>query len=163
MKSMRVGMWFAWVVTMIALPAAAAEKPINLSLFTPVSLAKAEDAVTAFRLNFIYGKNTSVKVVDLGLVNHTTSGMSNGLEWGFVNFAEGEFSGLQLGAFNVDKGTGKGLLLGTVNYTANGGGLHLAFVNYAEKLQGVQIGAVNIIKQGGMFPVMVIANWSKKQ
>ena len=76
MKSMRVGMWFAWVVTMIALPAAAAEKPINLSLFTPVSLAKAEDAVTAFRLNFIYGKNTSVKVVDLGLVNHTTSGDS---------------------------------------------------------------------------------------
>jgi hypothetical protein len=164
MKSIRVGSWFALgLAVLAALPAAAAEKPINLSLFTPISLAKAEDAVTAFRFNLIYGRNTSVKVVDLGFVNHTTSGVSNGLEWGFANFAEGEFSGLQLGALNIDKGTGKGLLLGTINYTANGGGLHLAVINYAEKLQGVQIGVVNIIKQGGFLPVCVIANWSKKK
>ncbi len=164
MKSIRVGSWFVLGLAMLAaLPAAAAEKPINLSIFTPISLAKAEDAITAFRFNLIYGRNTSVKVVDLGLVNHTTSGMSNGLEWGFANFAEGEFSGVQLGALNYDKGTGKGLLLGAINYTGNGGGLHVAFINYAEKLQGVQIGAINFIKQGGMFPVMIIANWSKKQ
>jgi hypothetical protein len=164
MKPIRVGTWFALGLAMLAaLPAAAADKPINLSLFTPISLAKAEDAVTAFRFNLIYGRNTSVKVVDLGFVNHTTSGVSNGLQWGFANYAESEFSGLQIGALNIDKGIGKGLLLGTFNYTMNGGGLHLALINYAEKLQGVQIGAVNIIKQGGMFPVMVIANWSKKQ
>jgi hypothetical protein len=164
MKPIRVGTWFALGLAMLAaLPAAAADKPINLSLFTPISLAKAEDAVTAFRFNLIYGRNTSVKVVDLGFVNHTTSGVSNGLQWGFANYAESEFSGLQIGALNIDKGIGKGFLLGTFNYTMNGGGLHLALINYAEKLQGVQIGAVNIIKQGGMFPVMVIANWSKKQ
>ncbi|MCI0451343.1 MAG: hypothetical protein L0Z51_03000 [Candidatus Latescibacteria bacterium] len=46
----------------------AAEKPINLSLFTPVSIAKETDSVTAFRFNLLYGKNTSVEVVDLGLV-----------------------------------------------------------------------------------------------
>jgi len=29
-------------------------------------------------------------------------------------------------------------------------------------MHGLQIGAINIIKKGGVFPVMVIANWSKK-
>ena len=41
-------------------------------------------------------------------------------------------------------------------------GLQLAVVNYARKLDGVQIGVLNIIKEGGFFPVMVIANWTKK-
>jgi len=34
-------------------------------------------------------------------------------------------------------------------------------VNYAESLQGFQVGVLNIAKSGGMFPVMVIANWKK--
>ena len=150
-----------WLTMFAVLPAAAADKPINLSVFTPVSIAGPEDAVTAFRFNLIYGRNTSVKVVDLGLVNHTTSGLSNGLQWGGVNFTEGEFSGIQIATLNLNKGTAKGLQWGFINYAANAGGLQLALVNYAEKIQGVQVGAINIIKEGGMFPVMVIANWSK--
>jgi len=162
MKSLRAGSRFALMITMLAvLPVAAAEKPVNLSLFTPISIVKAEDAVSAFRFNLIYGRNTSVKVVDLGLVNHTTSGLSNGLAWGFANYTEGTFSGLQIAALNFNKGTAKGISLGTVNYAGAAGGLQLAFVNYAEKIQGVQIGVVNIIKTGGMFPVMIIANWNK--
>ena len=163
MKSIRVGTWFAlWVSLLAVLPAAAAEKALNLSLFTPISLAKAEDAVTAFRFNLIYGKNTSVKVVDLGLINHTTSGLSNGLQWGGVNFTEGEFSGLQIATVNINKGTAKGLQWGAFNYAATAGGLQLAVINYAEKIQGLQIGAINIIKEGGFLPVCIIANWSKK-
>jgi|SRR5580765_1352651 len=162
MKSFREGLQFAVAITMLAaFPAAAAEKPINLSLFTPVSLAKAEDSVSAFRFNLIYGRNTSVKVVDLGLVNHTTTGLSNGLQWGAVNFTEGTFSGLQIAAVNYNKGTAKGLQWGTVNYAGTAGGLQLAFLNYAQQIQGVQVGVVNIIGKGGMFPVMIIANWSK--
>ena len=34
-------------------------------------------------------------------------------------------------------------------------------MNYAEKLQGFQIGVLNIAKSGGMFPFMIIANWKK--
>ena len=163
MRSIRVGSWFALCISMLmALPAAAAEKALNLSLFTPISLAKAEDAVTAFRYNLIYGKNTSVKIVDLGLINHTTSGLSNGLQLGGLNFTEGEFSGLQIAGININKGTAKGVQWGTFNYAANAGGLQLAFFNYAQKIDGIQIGAINIIKEGGVFPVMIIANWNKK-
>ena len=162
MRSLRLFAWFAACVTVLAAsPAAAADKPINLSIFPPIALAQPEDAVTAFRWNIIYGKNTAVKIVDLGLVNHTTSGLSQGIQWGLVNFTESEFSGLQLAAINYNKGTAKGLLWSGVNYAGNGGGLHIAFVNYAERMDGVQIGVLNIIKEGGMFPLMVIANWGK--
>jgi hypothetical protein len=162
MNSVRAGGWFALGITILtAFPATAAEKPVNLSLFTPISLAKAEDSVSGFRFNLIYGKNTSVKVVDLGLVNQTTT-LSNGLQWGTINFNEGATSGVQLGAVNYDKGAASGLQWSAFfNYAGTEGGLQLAAVNYAEKLQGFQIGVLNIDKSGGMFPFMIIANWKK--
>ena len=161
MKSIRGGCWFALVITILsASPAIAADNPVNLSLFTPVSLVKATDNVSAFRFNLIYGKNASVKVVDLGLVNHTTT-LSSGLQWGFINVNDGNFKGLQIAAISYNKGTTDGLQWSTVNYAGTAGGLQLAIVNYAKALQGVQIGIVNIAKTGGRFPVMVIANWKK--
>lgn len=161
MRSIRWGWWFALVITTLsASPAIAADKPVNLSLFSPVALVKPEDGVTAFRFNLLYGKNTSVKVVDLGLVNHTTT-LSSGLQWGFVNVNEGDFKGVQLSAFSYNKGTTDGFQWSTVNYAGTAGGLQLAIVNYAESLQGIQVGLVNIAKSGGRFPVMVIANWKK--
>jgi hypothetical protein len=158
----RAGAWLALCATMLtALPARAAEKAINLSIFTPVSLVKAEDSVSGFRYNLIYGKNTSVKVVDLGLINQTTT-LSSGLQWGAVNYCEGKVSGIQLAALNIDKGPTSGLQWAGVNYAEHAGGLQLAFVNYARKLDGLQIGAINIIKEGGFLPVCIIANWPKK-
>ena len=63
---------------------------------------------TAFRLNLIYGKNTSVEMLDIGFFNQTTT-MSNGLQWGTVSYNEGGLSGLQLGAINYTKGNASGL------------------------------------------------------
>jgi hypothetical protein len=164
MNPKRVGMWLALCVTILAAgSAAAAEKAVNLSLFTPISLAKADDAVTAFRFNLIYGRNTATKVIDLGLVNHTTTGVASGLQWGTVNITEGQLSGLQMAALNIDKGTTNGVQLGGINYAGTGGGLQLALINYAEEMKGVQIGAINIIKKGGFLPVMIIANWGKNK
>lgn len=160
MKPVRLGLWMALCVSTLAALPAAAEKPVNISLFTPISIAQANEGVGAFRFNFIYGKNTSVKLVDLGLVNQTTT-LSHGLQWGFVNYTEGAEKGLQLGAVNYNKGSTYGLQWAGVNYAESGGGLQVAFVNYAAKMNGVQIGAINIIKSGGMFPVMIIANWGK--
>jgi len=160
----RVGALFALCITILAaMPAAAAEKALNISLFPPIALAKPEDAVTAFRLNLIYGKNVATKIVDLGLVNHTTTGVASGLQWGAINITEGQLSGIQIAALNLDKGTTKGLQWGGVNYAKSGGGLQLAVINYAEEMDGLQIGAVNIIKKGGAFPVMIIANWGKNK
>jgi len=163
MNTMRLPAWFVLCVSVLgATPALAAEKPVNISLFPPIALAKPEDSVTAFRINLIYGKNTATKIVDLGLVNHTTTGLASGLQWGAVNITEGQLSGLQLAALNLDKGTTNGLQWGAINYVRTGGGLQLALLNYAEEMHGVQVGAINIIKKGGMFPVMIIANWGKK-
>jgi hypothetical protein len=146
-----------------AVPALAADKAINISLFPPIALAKPEDAVTAFRLNILYGKNTSVQYVDLGLLVNQTTTLSSGLQWGFINYNEGKQSGIQLGGVNYNKGATSGLQwAGLVNYAGEGGGLQLALLNYAEQMKGVQIGVINIIKTGGMFPVMVIANWGKQ-
>jgi hypothetical protein len=161
MGTIRGGWWFALVIAILsASPAIAADKPVNLSLFSPVALVKPEDGVTAFRFNLLYGKNTSVKSVDLGLVNHTTT-LSSGLQWGFVNVNDGNFNGIQLSAVSYNKGTTDGFQWSTVNYAGTAGGLQLAIVNYAKSLQGVQVGVVNIAKSGGRFPVMVIANWKK--
>lgn len=144
----------------LATPALAGDKAVNLSLFTPISIARETDAVTAFRFNLIYGKNTSVQVVDIGLVNHTTSGLSKGLAWGGVNLVEADFKGAQLGTVNVVKGSFEGFEWGFVNYAENAEGLQLGFVNYAQKLHGIQVGLVNIIKQDGFLPVFPIVNWS---
>jgi hypothetical protein len=148
------------VVSTLSAPALADDKPVNLSLVTPISIAKETDAVTAFRFNLLYGKNTSVEVLDLGLVNHTTSGLSKGLQWGAVNIAEADFKGLQLATVNYNAGSFEGVQWGFVNHTNNGDGLQLGFVNYARKYHGLQIGLVNIISEGGFLPVFPIVNWS---
>jgi hypothetical protein len=161
MNSKHLGAWFALGVTLLAaLPAAAAEGPVNISLFPPIAIVKPTEGVSAFRLDLLYGRNTSVKMVDLGLINHTTT-LSNGLQWGVVNYNEGAFSGLQLAAISYNKGEAGGVQWSWVNYAGTASGLQLAFVNYTEKLTGFQVGFLNIAKSGGMFPVMVIANWKK--
>ena len=159
--SSRLCAWFVAVVTILAThPAAAAEGPVNISLFPPIAIVKPTEGVSAFRFNLLYGKNTSVKYVDLGFINQTTT-TSNGLQWGFVNYNEGTFSGLQLGAISCNKGTVGGLQWSAFNYAGTASGLQLAFINYAQKLEGFQLGLLNIAKTGGMFPLMIIANWKK--
>jgi hypothetical protein len=159
MKKLQV-LVLAAVAIAAAAPAFAGAKPVNLSLFTPISIAKESDSVTAFRFNLIYGKNTSVEYVDLGLVNHTTSGISRGLQWGFVNYGEGDFKGVQLGGVNMQKGAFNGFEWGFVNSAGNADGFMLGFVNVAQKMHGLQVGLINIIKEGGQFPVFPIVNWS---
>lgn len=39
-------------------------------------------------------------------------------------------------------------------------GLQLGLVNYAVQLHGIQIGLINIIKNGGMLPIFPIFNFS---
>lgn len=141
-------------------PAFADAKPVNLSLITPVSIAKESDSVTAFRFSLLYGKNTSVEVLDLGLISHTTSGLSKGLQWSVVNIAEADFKGAQFASVNYNAGSFEGVQFGFVNHTNNGDGLQLGFVNYAQKMHGIQIGFVNIISQDGFLPVFPIVNWS---
>ena len=138
----------------------AQEKPIQLSLLSPIQLVSEKYAISGVRLSLFYGRNTYVTGLDWGLVNHCSSGKSKGVQFGLIGLVEGDFSGWQGTAGNITKGTAEGLQWGVVNYAGHASGLQLGLVNYALSMKGLQIGLVNIIKQGGQFPVFPIVNWS---
>lgn len=164
----------AVLMATLAAPLAAQDGPIQLSLFTPVQIIPETKGVTAVRLNLIYSVNTSVRYVDLGLVNITSGGPSAGVQWALVALNKGSFSGWQSAAGAVTEGrfeglqtgwytsaqSGQGVQIGLVNTAADWNGLQLGFVNYTKRLEGLQIGLINIIKEGGQFPFFPIVNWS---
>jgi hypothetical protein len=145
---------------LVAQPVMAQNKPIQLSLFSPVQLVPEKNAISGIRLSLLYGKNTNVTGLDWGLVNHCTSGMSTGVQFGLVGLVDADFTGWQSNVVNITKRNFEGLQWGIVNYAGHASGLQLGFVNYAVSMKGLQIGLVNIIKQGGQFPVFPIVNWS---
>lgn len=138
----------------------AQSKPVQLSLFTPVQIFNENVPISGIRLSLIYGRSVSVTGLDWGLVNHTTTGKSMGVQFGFVGIADADFVGWQDNWVNVVKGDFEGFQWGAVNYANYANGLQLGIVNYAATMKGLQIGLVNIIGQGGQFPVFPIVNWS---
>jgi hypothetical protein len=138
----------------------AQDRPIQLALVAPIQIFPESNSITGLRLNLLYGRNEKVTGIDLGLVNHTMSGESKGIQWGLVNITDADFTGLQDGWANVTKGNFEGLQWGVVNYANHANGLMVGLVNYAMTMKGLQIGLVNIIRQGGQFPVFPIVNWS---
>lgn len=147
-------------IAMLAIPAAAQDKPIQLALVTPVLIFPENYTITGVRLSLIYGKNASVSGFDWGLVTHTTRGNSMGIDWGGVNLSDANFTGWQAGFVNMVKGNFEGLQWGFFNQANYVHGLQLGFVNNTVTMKGLQIGIINIIKQGGRFPVFPIVNWS---
>lgn len=153
----------------------AQDKPVQLALFNPVQIFDENTSITGLRLNILYGKNARVSGVDLGLVNHITSGVSKGVQFGLVGIVEAGYMGWQDNAVNITKGSFEGLQWGVVNYGGNTSGVQLGFVNYSASVSGVQfgfvnyagnmkkglqIGLINIIRQGGQFPFFPIVNWA---
>jgi hypothetical protein len=150
------------------------ESPFQLALFNPVQIRAEDLGITILRVSLLYGKNAYVKGLDVGLVNHTTSGTTKGWQLGLVGYNEGEFVGwqdnyvnvteaqflgLQSGIFN-SAGGGEGVQLGVVNVSgARFAGLQFSFVNVADDLYGIQIGLVNIIKSKESLPFLPIVNW----
>lgn len=140
--------------------ASAETRPIQLALVTPIQIFPEDDNITGLRLNFLYGRNVFVTGLDLGLVNHTTGGVSKGYQSGLVGLSDGDFVGWQDNMVNVANGNIEGFQSGLVNYANFANGVQLGVVNYAASMKGLQIGLVNIIRQGGQFPVFPIVNWS---
>ena len=138
----------------------AESKPVQLSLFTPVQIFPEDNPIRGLRLSLIYGRSASVTGVDLGLINHNSSGLSKGVQWALVGYVEADFVGWQNCAVNITKGSFEGFQCGFVNYANHANGFQLGIVNHAVTLKGLQIGLVNIIKQGGKFPFFPIVNWS---
>jgi hypothetical protein len=156
----------------------AAQSPVQVALFAPIQIVPQTKPVKGLRIDFIYGANTTMTGLDLGLVNRNTgTGHSGGFQWGLVNMNHGSFTGWQASFVGVTEGKFEGLQSGFVNLAHEseglqwGGvnsswshhGLQLAIVNYARHINGVQVGLVNIIAQGGQFPVFPIVNWGKSK
>ena len=133
-------------IILISAPVQAQNQPIQVALFNPIQIFPEDNNIEGFRLNLLYGRNASVQGLDVGLVNHTTKGLSKGVQFGLFGMVDSDFTGLQINVVNVTKGKFEGLQFG--------------FVNFAESIKGLQIGFVNIINQGGAFPVFPIVNWS---
>ncbi len=150
----------AIALVFVSAPVGAETRPIQLALVTPIQIFPEGDDISGIRLNLLYGRNASVIGVDWGLVNHTTTGKSMGLQHGLVGLADSDFTGWQDNAVNVVQGDFEGLQLGIVNYAHFANGLQVGFVNYARSMKGLQVGFMNIIEQGGAFPVFPIVNWS---
>lgn len=139
---------------------ALASKPVQVSLFPPIQLVSENEAIGGVRLSLLYGKNTTVTGLDIGVVSHATTGVSKGVQFGFVGIVDADFTGFQDTWVNVTKGKMEGFQWGVVNYAGHASGFQLGFVNYAVTMKGLQIGLLNFIKQGGQFPVFPIVNWS---
>jgi len=150
-------------------------KPINLSLFDPIQIFKNDTAIHGVRLN-IYGKNAELKGIDLGIANFITGDVV-GLQHGVVNVVKGDFTGWQAGPVQVTEGfmkglqsgmiysrngSGKGLMASGLNWSDDFIGLQFGIVNYAITINGIQLGLINIIKEGGMLPFFPIFNFSFK-
>jgi hypothetical protein len=150
------------------------ESPFQIALFNPVQIRPEDQGITILRLSLLYGKNTYVKGLDVGLVNHTTGGTTKGWQLGvvgynegefvgwqdnYVNVTEGRFAGLQSGIYNSAAG-GEGVQAGAVNVSdARFSGLQLSLVNIADDLYGIQLGLINIIKSKETLSFLPIVNW----
>lgn len=148
--------------------------PFQLALFNPAQVRPEDTSIFLLRFNLIYGKNVSVKGLDIGIANHCTGGISKGLQWGIVGFIEGDFigwqdqfvnivggtfTGLQSGFYN-DLDNGEAFQLGVINRARSVSGFQLGLVNYTEGMYGLQIGLINFIQDKDKFPVLPIVNWS---
>jgi len=110
------------------------ESAFQLSLTPDIAIHPRTTEISAFSLN-VWGENPQHGVA-LGFVNGST-GDSSGLSWAIIANYDDSYTGVQLGFVNYSKESFKGLQWG--------------FVNYTEKLDGVQLGLVNIVTDNGWF------------
>lgn len=161
---------------LLAAPLAAQDHPIQLSFFTPAAILGEGQSVSGLRLNLVYAKNASVQYVDLGFGFNYSTGSGQGIQWALVTKTDGTFSGWQSGAaaITLQRFTGlqtgiftsvtegQGLQVGWVNTAKSWNGLQFGLVNYTERMVngGLQIGIINIIKTGGVAPVLPLVNFT---
>ena len=137
----------------------AQSSPVQLAVWRTVQIVPEAESVGAFRLS-IYSVNAGMVGLDLGIWNETRSHTQVGLQMGVVGKSLGGFEGWQANAVNISASMFEGFQSGWVNHhSGKFSGLQLAIVNYAESMNGVQIGLINIIKKGGFMPWFPIANW----
>lgn len=105
----------------------------------------------AFSLNILWGVNGGLNGFELGGLMNYNTGDVRGLQFaGILNINEKETKGLIIsGVANINLGKSSGFQLSTFNISASDfSGFQLGVMNYAKKLNGVQLGVVNISEGG---------------
>ena len=148
--------------------------PFMLSFAVPLEVPFRDFDVGGLRLSIIYGECRDFDGLDLGLAGRAT-GHGNGLQscainiidgdgvglqanW-LVGFVKGEYVGFQVGAVNYAE-KAQALQIGALYNGANDmQGVQIGLINVARTMVGVQIGLVNVIQDNDV-PFMPIVNCS---
>ena len=107
----------------------------------PWSFPNEESSVKGLRLNFGWGSYVGTYGLDLGAFSNGGEFRGLGANW-IGHFADRDAKGLQIGLVNV---TGHCAV-----------GLQIGLVNYVERLEGVQIGLLNIATSQWTLPFINI-------
>ena len=175
----RAGSGALVVASVLALASAssAADGWVTLP-YTPFQLAIAPGAAQVFsketpvhglRISVLYGIQSEVVGLDVGLFNQTdsmtgigvglcnmTQGNGAGIQLGAgCSDVEGDFVGIQAGLFNQVRGQISGFQVGLANGAESGTGLMIGLVNRTDSMRGLQIGVLNWNKNGflPLFPI----------
>ena len=70
LKKCSMSVLFVLFLLFMTIPLFAQNNPFQIALVTPVQLVPEDDSVSGIRLNLIYGRNTTITGLDLGLINH---------------------------------------------------------------------------------------------
>ena len=145
----------------------AAAAGFQLSLTPDIAIHPDTTPIEGFSLN-VWGENPQ-RALSLGFINGS-SGESSGVSLGLLaNYAE-NYSGAHLAWFaNYASGRFSGLQWSVFNYAETLNGVQLGWVNFADTVEkGLQVGLLNVMKNntywfGGMprevAPMMVLVNW----
>lgn len=163
---------------------AAAESPIKLSLYDNIAWPKTNhanvvlgivdantptvhgiswvigssrvDQMWGWSAAYIYARSNEMRGLQGAIYNVTHDGI--GWAGGLVNVNKGTFTGLYTGLVTLGQDM-TGVQFGFYNQAEKLTGLQLGLINNARRVEcGLQIGLVNIIKENGWLPVMVIVN-----
>jgi hypothetical protein len=162
MKSRALVFFIICTIVYFALPSLSAgqTRPVQIALVNPIQIFPENTPIEGIRWNLLYGRNIAMTGLDFGLVNHVGSGGFTGVQLGLVGINDGDVKGIQWNGVNIAKMNVEGAQLGWFSSAHYVHGVQISLVNYTGSMKGIQIGIINIIDEGGMFPVFPIVNWS---
>ncbi len=126
--------------------------PIQISVWPSVQLVSKENAICGARLDLLWGENTSVRGIDVGLANVT--GSLKGIEIGGFNWLAGDAKedswGIQIAGINyVSNSSFSGIQIGFQNQGSSKtslAGIQAALINFdfgEGEINGIQLGVAN--------------------
>ena len=122
----------------------------KILLFAAAMMAAVGVQAQNFPVGIMSGQD-SVKSVQFGVLSSVAVNGGKGFQYGTLsNVSGGMFSGLQLAAINnITRGMNKGLQLSALLNVSSGktNGWQLGAINYADSLDGAQIGLFNVARK----------------